>query len=371
MGLSKQDSLCIKGVAILYMLFHHLFLDESRFAAYSVSFFPFSQEFIVSIGFMLKICVSIFAFISGYGLLKSVSVIKLSKRNAEAWCFKRLLKTMSGYYFIYIFALIVTQAIDRLPQKTYFSDGSIKGLIYLLTDFLGVHGLFSTPTLNSTWWYMSAAILYIALVPIIYTISKKTGYMPVVIVVIALPRILNVGYPGGINPYTFILPMLFGMIFAEYDAFERISDILSHKKALSSAAAFIIFSGGIVLFYFISVYIRHYEAWELEYGIAPLFHICFLRYFIVRIPVVKNILAFLGKLSMTIFLSHSFIRYTYLGDLVYSPSNFLEIYALLLVLSVALALALDTVKRLIKYDKLFDKYITEKITSKILINKEK
>ena len=356
-GLTKQDSLCLKGIAIMMMLFHHLYLSESRFLDYSVSFFPLTQDFVVSLAFFFKICVSIFAFITGYGLYKSISGIKLEKRACEEWYVKRLLKTMSGYYFIVIISWVVTQSIDKLPQKTYFDKGIASGILYMISELFGLQKFFKTPMLIETWWYMSAAVLFILLVPVFFAISRKAGFLPIIAGVIAIPRMLNVGYPGGVNPYTFILPMLFGMVFAEYNIFEIISEKLSKKKIISYLLAFLFFGGGCVFFFIISLQIPQTKAWELEYGIAPLFYICFFRIFIIRIPVLSNILAFLGKLSMTMYLTHTFIRYNYLSDFVYSPSNFLEIFALMLVLSVALALIIDMLKKIIRYDLLFDKII--------------
>ena len=72
-GLSRDDSLAVKGIAVLMLLFHHLYCSTGRFDGYAVSFFPFSEESIVELALLFKNCVSIFAFISGYGLLKSIA----------------------------------------------------------------------------------------------------------------------------------------------------------------------------------------------------------------------------------------------------------------------------------------------------------
>ena len=71
MGLTKNDSLRLKGVAMLMMLFHHLYCDVSRFDGYVIDFAPFGQDAVVGVAFFFKLCVSIFAFVSGYGLLMS------------------------------------------------------------------------------------------------------------------------------------------------------------------------------------------------------------------------------------------------------------------------------------------------------------
>ena len=75
---SIDNTLALKGIAIIMLIFHHCFRKADLFEDYTVSFFPFSQDFIVEISLTFKICVSIFAFITGYGLMLS-----LKKLNPE------------------------------------------------------------------------------------------------------------------------------------------------------------------------------------------------------------------------------------------------------------------------------------------------
>ena len=194
--LTKQDSAALKGIAILLMIFHHCFLDPSRFAGHIVSFAPFSQSAIVSLSYFSKICVGIFAFISGYGLYLSAVKQPRSAKAVSGWTVSRLIKTMSGYWLVYILALITTWIYAGLPVKTYCTNGNIRGLLYGALDFLGVASLFKTPTMNSTWWYMGAAVLFIVLVPLFIRITEKFGYTGLCILIIMLPRLLKVGYPG-------------------------------------------------------------------------------------------------------------------------------------------------------------------------------
>lgn len=363
-GLTKNDSLSIKGVAILILMFHHLYCSADRFEGFDISFAPFSQGFVVNFAFFLKICVSIFAFITGYGLLKSISCVKLKRRETATWNISRLIKTMSGFWFIYIISFIVTMIIDRLPLTTYFKGSALNGIIYIAIDFLGLANFFGTPSLNSTWWYMSAAIVFILLVPVVYMISKKIGYLPIVVAVAALPRLLNVGYPGGINIYTFILPVIFGMIFADYNLFEKISEKSPKNSAVSYIIHFAVFGGISILGFFISIKYDRTVAWELNYGVIPVAVICFIRYCIARIPVINSILEFLGRHSMTIFLTHTFLRQNYLKEFIYSKGHFMVIFLVLFVLSTALALVLDFIMKLCKYDAMINK-MNKKLCSHI------
>lgn len=350
-GLSKNDSLAIKGIAILIMLFHHLYCSVDRFENFTVDFSPFSQSTVVSVSLFFKICVSIFAFITGYGLLKSVSKIEFNNKNVFKWNVTRLIKTMSGFWLIYVLSFVVTMIIDRRPLEIYFGGSRIKGVLYILLDFLGLANFFDTPTLCGTWWYMSAAVIFILIIPLIYFISRKVGYIPIIVVVVALPRLLNIGYPGGVNAYSFILPVILGMMFAEYNLFEKMSDIMPKNKALSYVTSFAVLGVMTVLCYLLYRVYPQNKGWEYNYGIVPVIVICFSRYCVIRVPVIKQILQFYGKHSLTMFLTHTFIRAVYFNEFVYSFDNFMLIYAVLLVMSTVLAVVIDLFIDLIRYHK--------------------
>lgn len=354
-GLTKNDSLSIKGIAVLMLLFHHLFMSTDRFEGYTINFAPFSQDFIVNVAFLFKVCVSIFAFISGYGLLKSISKVELNRKNVLSWNITRLIKTMSGFWFVYTIVFIVTMLIDRLPISVYFSnENKLNGIAYIINDFLGLANLLNTPTLNSTWWYMSAAIVFILLVPVVYLISKKVGYLPIIVGICALPRLLKVGYPGGLNILTFTLPVIFGMVFADLNVFEKISERAPKNKIVAYIVHLLFFGGILIVGLFVPYMYDRTVIWEVTYGVIPVVFICLFRYCIIRIPLIKNVLKFLGEHSMTIFLSHTFLQVNYLNSFIYSKEHFVAIFIVLILLSLALALVLDAIKKLVRFDKLTD-----------------
>lgn len=265
--LTKQDSAALKGIAILLMIFHHCFLDPSRFAGHIVSFAPFSQSAIVSLSYFSKICVGIFAFISGYGLYLSAIKQPRSAKAVSGWTVSRLIKTMSGYWLVYILALITTWIYAGLPVKTYCTNGNIRGLLYGALDFLGVASLFKTPTMNSTWWYMGAAVLFIVLVPLFIRITEKFGYTGLCILIIMLPRLLKVGYPGSINPYGFLLALLFGMFFAQHNVFARFATYQPMRnKTIWRVICFLFWGALLVGIYLLCSRTERYQAWELHYA---------------------------------------------------------------------------------------------------------
>lgn len=67
----KYASQAMKGIAIVMMLFHHQYLSRKRFEGFTVSFAPFADDTMIYMCSVFKICVPIYAFISGYGLYLS------------------------------------------------------------------------------------------------------------------------------------------------------------------------------------------------------------------------------------------------------------------------------------------------------------
>lgn len=353
---SKTDSLCLKGIAITIMMFFHCFCSVERFKNYTVIFEPFSQDFIVKLTSTFNICVSIFAFVTGYGLYLSASKRCVDAKSIKKWSIDRYIKTFSGYWVVYLLSFVITYIYQSYPYQVYFKKNFIRGIAYIFTDFLGFSDLFGTPTLCGTWWYMSAALIFIVLVPIIIKTSKKIGYVPVIIMIIVLPRILDLGYLTGTSPYSFLLALIAGMIFAQYNVFEKLLNIkLIRNKRLDDIVQFILWTALLIASLYVWVKLEKSKYWEYHYALQPLISIFYCRKYIIRIPVVNKILAFLGKHSMNIFLVHTFFRYTFFRDFTYSFKYFWLIAIVLLGISLGVSILIELLKKIIRYDKFVSK----------------
>ena len=110
MKFDKNDTLAVKGLAILFMIQHHGFLSPDRFEGMTVNFSPFSQLDIVTISNFLKICVGMYVFLSGYGLTISLKKYgndgTLSGRQYKDYLYRRLWKLMTGFWVIYLLGFI-------------------------------------------------------------------------------------------------------------------------------------------------------------------------------------------------------------------------------------------------------------------------
>lgn len=93
----RDASQALKGIAICLMLLHHCFRQVKVFKEYAISCYPFSQELVVKVADMGKICVSLYAFISGYGLYLNYKKNR-NKVTDTKWFLVRYIKTFSGYF---------------------------------------------------------------------------------------------------------------------------------------------------------------------------------------------------------------------------------------------------------------------------------
>lgn len=354
---SKSDSQMLKGIGIILMICYHLFRDaESCFSGKVVDFFPFSFEQGIAINDSFRICVSLFVFVTGFGLFKSFE--KFSQCKNEKWVAQRLIKTMNGFYFIYLLLVPIFQIVDKFPENIYCKDGNIRGIVYALIDFLGLSNLFSTPSLQGAWWYMSAAIIFIVITPILYKIIDRVGFTTVFVFVIIIPRIFKLGYLTGCNVYTFLPIFLVGMLFAKYDIFRKINESNPFRKNTATKILEFIFIAALV---FLSALcanrVPREKLWELHFCIVPIFVIVFSVNYVSKIKFIKKILVFFGKYSMNMFLVHSFIRVNYFYDFTYSFKYAIVIAVVLIGLSLFVSIVIELMKKVIGYNKLVDKVI--------------
>lgn len=352
-----NDSLALKGIAIILMIFHHCFRLKEWIDDYQVVTFPLDAETVAAFSGMFKICVPIFAFISGYGLYLSAKKKCTGPNETQNWIIIRLIKTLSGFWFVYILSFVITQIFFSYPQSIYCTDGIARGTVFAIFDFLGLANLFGTPTLIAEWWYMTAAVIFIAVMPIMLKWLNTFGTVSLIIIIMALPRLAGIGYPGGMNAYTFLFAVLMGMLFARYDLFGKIDNIkLAKNKYINAITVFIlmcvVLAASIFMFFRISVK----TLWEYNYGVFAVIFVVFCKKYVIRIPVLDKILAFFGKHSMNIFLIHSFFVYKFYTEFIYSFKHFLLIAGVLFGISFAISVfIIEPLKKLVRFDKLMDK----------------
>lgn len=97
-------------------------------------------------------------------------------------------------------------------------------------------------------------------------------------------------------------------------------------------------------------------------GVFSAFAIYYVYDFFVDIPVIGRVLEFLGKHSLNMFLTHTFIRWVWFKDFTYSLHYAVVIYGFLVISTVLISVLLEEVKKLIHYSD-WIKWIQNKIVA--------
>lgn len=345
---AKKESLAMKGIAIIMMLLFHCFREKVVYDGFEVSFFPFPENSIVNIAYACKVCVSIFAFISGYGLFKNYTSKTI---GGEKWVLLRYIKTFSGYWFVWVLCAVVFQIADGRYVNTYGKGAA--GVTYALIDLCGLSTIFRTNTLNANWWYMSAAFVFIMLAPVVYKCKDYIGL--IIVSEMVFIRILPIDpFPGHNSVYAFLTAFLCGCLFAKTDFLDRWI-LIGSKNRLTKAYKCLAEIWVLIALYKGYLFLPIEKLWDYHYGLFPVMIVLFSVEFI--IPYSKRILAFLGKHSANIYMTHTFIRLYYFREFTYSWKHFVLILLVLLSISLCISVIVEMLKKALKYNILISEIV--------------
>lgn len=363
MTFSQKDTAKCKGFAILIMLFHHLYADTGRFSDLSIDFWPLSQNAAVQIANFMKICVGIYVFLSAYGL--TLSYRKWDKGDGKFFLF-RYCKMMFPFFAVYILLAICSLFVPSgwnlataygLPENAGIGAWCSMALA-MVVDFLGLAHLFGMPTFNATWWYMSLAIVIIALIPLLNRGVAKLGAFYAAVLAAILPFAL--GLPT-VSLTRYLFCMVLGVISAQNDLLTNSRQTYVNLPRSKRWLAFAAMTALLVL----CVVLRQgrykgalVELWD---SAIPVLVIVYLYWFVCDLPVVGTVLHFFGKYSTTIFLTHTFIRYYWLRSISYHFTCAWLNFVTLTILSTAAAMAIDGLLHILRYQRFADR-LTKKIT---------
>lgn len=132
----KEESQIVKGIGIMMLLWHHLFYKNAFFERYSIVPIALTQEQLCNSAVFCNQCLSVFAFVTGYGLYLSLS--KSEKSNVGCfgdWIVGRLKKKYSDYWFVFILAAIVTTIINGRFAEVFADTDGVEGCFQAVLNF--------------------------------------------------------------------------------------------------------------------------------------------------------------------------------------------------------------------------------------------
>ena len=322
----------IKGIAIILMLIHHLFSCSPEFVErFNVSTFFIPLGSLMSFSAFSNFCVSLFVFVSGYGI--AVSMMR-SSESISHQAARRFIKLEKGVIIVYLISIATCfLRPDRL--SVYFQGGKISGLAYMIIDALGLSTLFATPMYNETWWYLSVAIVVIFAAPILTVAWEKFGVC-VLGIAAALP-ILGLA----MGPFTqYLLTLVLGIGTARSGLLNRLADLCAVKK---KKYAFILIDIVLILAFLYAGVKLEYRFWVNDI-LCLLIALLLFAAFDLRNKKLR-VLPFLGKYSMNMFLIHTLIFEYYFTDFIYMGRNWLLITVVLAVISLVISIIIELLKK--------------------------
>lgn len=355
---SKGDTKICKGLAILIMIFHHMYMSAQRFKGYEISFAPFQQDAVVKVADFGKICVGMYVFISIYGLTKAYDRGKGRGEQRSEFVLARYLKMMVTYWAIYLLSVVATWPFPKFNVfHQYTREDAMSTAYYVLMDFLGIADWAGTRSLNGTWWYMSLASILICMIPLLSALYDKCGAIVVCTCLVVLPLFF------GIEEYNYLvrwgIAITLGIWMAKRDLVSKLKIKVWNMNRAGQIMVFAMLCMVIwIMFKFrqdSEIRGEYLYIWE---SIAPVTVILLAILFVTRVPVIRWMLGSIGGYSTIIFLTHTFIRNRFAKDLIYGQSNFLMGYLILVGLSIALAIVLDLLFRAIQLPRLEKKLVS-------------
>lgn len=336
--LTKDDTNILKGISLLLLLFHHLFYEANGlYNDITIG----DTGIVCEVGKVFKVCVALFVFLSGYGLVKSCRNREISTLGFYK---KRLARLFPTYWLIWL--LFVPAGIiffGRSLESVYANNIVPK----LIADIMGLAYAFEFYGYNATWWFMSCIIVLYLLFPFIY---KVLGNKIAITAIMAGSIAISYFDIHGLYPIRhYLMTFVAGMIFARYNILQRCKVDTPLKKCaliIALAACFYIRSR-------LFLYAMNFDT------LLCLFIIAAYACFGIKWQWCRKALDFTGRHSMNIFLFHTFIYLYYLQELIYSPRNPLIIFITLLAASLAISVIIEKIKEIIRIDK-FEKLISGK-----------
>lgn len=303
--MNKKQSNAIKGIAIVLMIFYHLFQHEERIIEFGLQGTVSSLETMKKIIFYGHLCVPLFAFMTGYGLAKSQNTSPM--RKAPLHRYKIFIGDIAYILFFCIFISVLINA-EHTPSAVW-GENVLDIILGIITNILGAANIFGYAWFDSSWWYISLNICFIFSFPFVYSVIKKVGIETSIGLTILLPTILGWNVvDDGFGRY--FISFAFGIVLSESKFFEGISERVFQSKLNKRITALVICFLSILVMAVVRY--RFDKQYLIETAIA-ISVIIFIYLLCHEIRILETILSVFGENSKYMWLIHVFV-YAHWGN---------------------------------------------------------
>jgi len=332
--ITKQDTLFLKGLAICGMLMWHVFYCKNP---QGIVYSPFVRY----VGAIGDVCVSVFLFISGYGLTVGYSK---TESHPIRFVLKRLLKFYSNFWFVFLLIVLYGTFVMDQPIRT---DGDfLHRILQYAKEFFAIRG---QESYNDSWWYFSLIITFYLIYPLLYWGMKKAPLILVALPILGGQFILVL---TGQNLRLYAPIFLIGMAWAMYG---KLLPCLSIKTIVILEFIALVAPLSVMVFVFDKC-----DIWK--YGI-PLYALLtvgmssFVAAFQNKSNIIKRLFCYLGKYATNIYIIHLMLSKYWYSDLFYRFQSPYIVFLALLVTSLVLSITIDYMKDYTGYNKMFNSIV--------------
>ena len=329
--ISKSEAAMLQAVAVMLMVWHHLFGFPDRISEPYVLIFNFFipiETFVADFG---RICIAVFAFVSGYGLRK-----KISNSGKHAGILKsyqlvgaQLLKFFSRYWAVFFVFVPLGFLLKVYPVDV---NRFLKGVLGIGSGY------------NGEWWYVNYYVRFLLLFPIMTFLTdiilKRVPVLMHILMAVAVISLLIA--PKTLPYYDFFTVLICfaeGMYFIESNIFETIYRPFQKKPWLRLIV-------GIVLFG--AVFVLRFK------GVKDYLLVATFVFSVMLICKTESLmrwlrppLLFVGQYSTYVWLTHTFFAYYFFQKLTFAPRYSWLIFLWCMVLSFASGMVLEELLALI------------------------
>ena len=354
---TKSETNKVKGIAVLFLIFHHMYRTVDDIAARGVTLHVLRDDNLSKLAYCLRICVYIFAIISAYGISLQYDTIKDKKHDTFKFIIKRWIKLLAPFWFTLVCIWLVYAIVPGLDPFQTYQGGNIVGMMagefFALLDVLGC----SYNMIVGVAWYMDFAVLELLAIPFLYYLCEKFGWAILLFTSAFynfIPIVFNSDFGGDYNYYIFAVEV--GVLLSRGDVMSRIKEKYDGLTAIYKVMVVMI----LILIMFGTPYMAWFKVESNIFGARSILFTTgataciFISYLGIREKHVEKILAFLGRYSGDMFLTHTLV-YCHLSNIVFWSKDILVQYATCVVICLVLAVLLGTLKKYTRYNQIINR----------------
>ncbi|MDX2231967.1 MAG: acyltransferase [Leptolyngbyaceae cyanobacterium bins.349] len=319
-----------KGVAICLMFANHLYAFPERLihGNYYIPFIPFwNGEFFI--GNFGGVCVSIFIFLSGYGMF--LGFLRSGKTSLQ-YCLEKV-KEFYLTYWTY-FLIFVPVGLIFFKEVKLWNSNVFRYAPDWLTVLLDLSGW--TCHYNAEWWFVHMFILLTLFLSPLYIILSNRNPILLCLIAISLflaALMLKISYSDNYSFIFWQISFAVGLLCARSNFFScslfQDFENLQKRKQLALCVVAIL----------TCVLLRLRFGAKVDFLLIAGLTYCFVRG--IELLKLSRIFFYLGKYSFPMWLVHSFFCYYYFQDLIYYPKWSPLIFILLLGVSLLTVIVIE------------------------------